>query len=221
MAEIWLWEVGSWKSVGRLQSHSLTVTQMAFSHDDSLLLSVSRDRHFSVFSIKRKGLDEISYDLLARQEAHKRIIWACTWNPFAHEFATGSRDKTVKIWAVENGSSVTQLLALPLFSSSVTALSWLGLDRQTNRGLLAVGMESGLIELWALSRPTTQDDGPKILTANLVSRLDQFMCHASTVQRLAWRNSEKVGDDCQRMQLASCGADNCVRVYEVNVAELF
>lgn len=216
VAEIWLWEVGSWKAVGRLQSHSLTVTQMAFSHDDSLLLSVSRDRHFSVFSIKRKGVNEICYDLLVRQEAHKRIIWACSWNPFGHEFATGSRDKTVKVWAVENEHSVKQLLALPPLSSSVTGLAWLGVDRQTNRGLLAVGMENGLIELWNLSRSKTEDDSSAVLTANLVSRLDPFMCHASTVQRLAWRNLERV-EDCQKVQLASCGADNCVRVFEVNV----
>lgn len=55
VAEVWLWQVGSWKAVGRLQSHSLTVTQMEFSHDDNFLLTVSRDRQFSVFSITRTG----------------------------------------------------------------------------------------------------------------------------------------------------------------------
>lgn len=55
VAEIWLWQVGSWKAVGRLQSHSLTVTQMEFSHDDTLLLTVSRDRQFSIFKFNRTG----------------------------------------------------------------------------------------------------------------------------------------------------------------------
>ncbi|KAF2310942.1 hypothetical protein GH714_018676 [Hevea brasiliensis] len=93
VAEIWLWQVGSWKAVGRLQSHSLTVTQMEFSHDNSMLLAVSRDRQFSIFTIQRTGVDEVGYQLLARQEAHKRIIWSCSWNPFGHEFATGSRTR--------------------------------------------------------------------------------------------------------------------------------
>lgn len=218
VAEIWLWQVGSWKAVGRLQAHNLTVTQMEFSHDDSLLLSVSRDRQFSVFSIKGTGTDEFNSQLLARQEAHKRIIWTCSWNPFTHEFATGSRDKTVKIWAVEKtGSSVRNVLTLPQFSSSVTALSWLGLDRRTQNGLLAVGMESGLIELWAVTRPDEGNTACPNLTASLVSKLDPFMCHASTVQRLSWRNREK-SEACDSVQLASCGADHCVRVFQVKLS---
>ncbi|KAJ0095654.1 hypothetical protein Patl1_15093 [Pistacia atlantica] len=217
VAEIWLWEVGSWKAVGRLQSHSLTVTQMEFSHDDNLLLSVSRDRQFSVFSIQRTDSSKINYHLLARQEAHKRIIWACSWNPFGHEFATGSRDKTVKIWAVEN-ESVKQILTLPPFNSSVTALSWVGLDCQTNQGLLAVGMESGLIELWHLSIKRTNNGSITVpsVAASLVVKLDPFMCHVSPVNRLAWKTPEK-SENCKSMQLASCGADHCVRVFDVTV----
>lgn len=216
VAEVWLWQVGSWKSVGRLHSHSLTVTQMEFSHDDKYLLVVSRDRHLSVFSIKDAGADEINRELVVRQEAHKRIIWACSWNPFGHEFATGSRDKTVKIWAVENASTVKQLMTLPSFKSSVTALSWVGLSRQSNNGFLAVGMESGLIELWSLSCGRSDSGNLMVPNANCVVQFDPFLCHVSPVNRLTWRTSEK-SPDSRVIQLASCGADHCVRVFNMDL----
>ncbi|PKI59817.1 hypothetical protein CRG98_019823 [Punica granatum] len=216
VAEIWLWQVGSWKAVGRLHSHSLTVTQMEFSHDSKMLLAVSRDRQFSVFSIIRTDTGDITHRLLARQEAHKRIIWACSWNPFSHEFATGSRDKTVKIWAVEGESSVKHISTLPQFSSSVTALSWVGLDWKQNSGLLAVGMENGLVELWALRIVRTEGTEVPKVSASLAARLDPLMCHISTVNRLAWRTSVKA-EDLRTIQLASCGADQCVRVFEIDV----
>lgn len=215
VAEIWLWQVGSWKPVGRLKSHSLTVTQMEFSHDDNFLLAVSRDRQFSIFSIKRTGMDEISHRLLVRQEAHKRIVWACSWNPFGHEFSTASRDKTVKIWAIEKDSSVKLLMTLPQFKSSVTALSWVGLDRQSNYGLLAVGMENGLIELWSISIKRNVEGIVLVPTTALVVQFDPFICHVLAVNRLAWRNREK--ENSRSMELASCGADHCVRVFNINV----
>ncbi|KAK8699316.1 hypothetical protein V6N13_115404 [Hibiscus sabdariffa] len=219
VAEIWLWQVGSWKAVGRLQSHSLTVTQMEFSHDDNLLLAVSRDRQFSVFKINRGGMDEIDYNLVERREAHKRIIWACSWNPFGHEFATGSRDKTVKIWGVEKTSSVKHLLTLPPFNSSVNALSWVGLGQQRDHGLLAAGMETGLLQIWSLHVERGNGTGslstPSVTAAPII-RLDPFMCHVSAVNRLAWKNHEN-NEKCTSLQLASCGADNSVRLYEVTI----
>ncbi|KAG6396598.1 hypothetical protein SASPL_142751 [Salvia splendens] len=216
VAEIWLWQVGSWKAVGRLHSHSLTVTQLEFSHDNNFLLSVSRDRHFSVFAIKHTGQDELSHELIVRQEAHKRIIWACSWNPFGHEFATGSRDKTVKIWQLVNGSSVKVLMTLPTFQSSITALSWLGVDSQKNHGLLAVGMENGLVELWTLSNTRNNYGDVAAITATLAVRFDPFLCHVSAVHRLRWRSAKK-GEDSRSVQLASCGADHCVRLFQVHV----
>jgi elongator complex protein 2 len=211
VAEIWLWEVGTWRAVARLQSHSLTVTQMEFSHDDKFLLAVSRDRHLSIFSLQQTGTDEDSYQLLTKQEA-QRIVWACSWNLSGHEFATGSRDKTVKIWSIEKGG-LKLLMTLPQFNSSVTALSWFSLERESNDGILAVGLENGFIELWRISinRNGDCDVEPR---ADLVVRFDPFMCHVSTVHRLAWRRSE-LSQGSKSMQLASCGADHCVRVFEV------
>ncbi|ONM02645.1 Elongator complex protein 2 [Zea mays] len=209
VAEIWLWEVGTWKAVARLQSHSLTVTQMEFSRNNAFLLSVSRDRHLSIFSI-RKTEGGAEHRLVAKLEAHKRIIWACSWNPFGYEFATGSRDKSVKIWCVEDASSVKLLATLPQFRDSVTALAWMGRDRASNAGIVAAGMDNGLIELWSVSGGRASS-GTQLSVA-CVLRFDPLLCHVSTVHRLRWRCST---DEKSTLELASCGADHTVRVFEV------
>lgn len=123
----------------------------------------------------------------------------------------------MKIWAVEN-KSVKQILTLPPFNSSVTALSWFGLDREINHGFLAVGMESGLIELWNLFVKRTNNGSVTVpsVAASIAVKLDPFMCHVSAVNRLAWKTPEK-SKKCKSMQLASCGADHCVRVFEITV----
>ncbi|KAG0524708.1 hypothetical protein BDA96_07G234800 [Sorghum bicolor] len=215
VAEIWLWEVGTWKAVGRLQSHNLTVTQMEFSRDNVFLLSVSRDRHLSIFSIS-KTEEGAEHRLVAKLEAHKRIIWACSWNPFGYEFATGSRDKSVKIWCVKDASSVKLLATLPQFRDSVTALAWMCHDRASNAGVLAVGMDNGLIELWSVSggRASAGSTPDSPLSVACTLRFDPVLCHVSTVHRLRWREPSST-DEESTLELASCGADHTVRVFEV------
>ncbi|CAN6890954.1 unnamed protein product [Brassica oleracea] len=82
------------------------------------------------------------------------------------QFTTSSRDKTVKIWSVEKDARIKQVLALPQFGSSVTAVAWTGLDHKDKSGCIAVGMESGLIELWNIKIKETEEEA---------------------VNRLAWR----------------------------------
>ncbi|KAI9120153.1 hypothetical protein K1719_008801 [Acacia pycnantha] len=50
------------------------------------------------------------------------------------------------------------------------------------------------------------------LAASLAVRMDALMCHVSSVNRLAWR---KKREDEKSMKLVSCGADHCMRVFEV------
>lgn len=236
VAEIWLWQVGSWRVVGRLHSHALTVTEMKFSCDDRFLLSVSRDRHFSVFELEKNvGNDEVKHKLIARHEAHKRIIWACSWNTRSHVFATGSRDRTVKIWKIEengeSGTRVNEFSVLPQFSSSVTALSW---SPQNNfrEDLLAVGMENGLIEIWKIEPGLRNmvDDREHFVSVkgSRMVQLDIYLCHVATVHRLVWNWKETSKSDktisinnsssASVLQLASCGADHTVRIFNVALA---
>lgn len=93
------------------------------------------------------------------------------------------------------------------------ALSWLGVNRERNHGLLAVGMESGLLELWSLEQ--TKDERDVVISAVSIVRFDPHLCHASAVNRLRWKVSEKNGEG--PVQLASCGADHCVRIFQVSI----
>ncbi|XP_048635540.1 uncharacterized protein LOC125608928 [Brassica napus] len=65
-----------------------------------------------------------------KAEAQKSIIWACSWRPFGHQFEPSSRDKTLKIWPFEKDARVKQVLSLPQFGSSVTAVAWTRLDHK-------------------------------------------------------------------------------------------
>lgn len=81
----------TWDPVGQpLAGHSLTITRIAFSHDDQRILSVSRDRGWRIFRRSAEG----SYELEAKDErAHGRMVLDATWGEGM--FASASRDKTV------------------------------------------------------------------------------------------------------------------------------
>ncbi len=55
-AAIILWNTNTWKPIVRLALHQLTVVRMAFSNDGRYLLSVSRDRSWSLFEIDETSM---------------------------------------------------------------------------------------------------------------------------------------------------------------------
>lgn len=77
-------------------------------------------------------------------------------------------------------------------------------------------MESGLVELWTLSTTVDKNGATVAQNAALAVRFDPFICHVSAVHRLRWKYAKK-REDCTNVQLASCGADHCVRIFQVHV----
>lgn len=207
-AEIILWDTKTWKIQQRLRSHKLTVTQMKFSSDGKRLISVSRDRRWTMFENKATNESLINFTCVAStgktNGVHERIIWCCDWSHDDNFFATGSRDGKVVVWMKANEASEDSLhdyksaATLELGSSSITALSF---SKQFigNEHILAVGLDCGLIHLYKF-------DGKAFI---FLQTLNHSESHHLGVNKLEFRP----GTD--KFQLASCGNDNFVRIYEL------
>lgn len=124
-----------------LESHALTVTNISFSPTGEQILSVGRDRAWSVFGRHATG----KWTLRQRKDkAHTRIIYHCAWMPSGEAFVTVSRDKNMKIWEQQGGEwecKITMKFALP-----ITAVDILG-KAVDDRYWIMLGLEDGGLEL--------------------------------------------------------------------------
>lgn len=166
-AQIILWNTSTWKQIQKLASHQLTVTQLKFSPDNRRLLSVSRDRRWSLFENKldTSSAADAAYDfnLIATTDKkngiHARIIWTCDWAHDGKYFGTGSRDGKVVAWhrtEVDTKSTLGFYGAVDTLelakTDSVTAVAFakhfLTDDREY---LVAIGLETGYIHLCSIN----------------------------------------------------------------------
>lgn len=166
--------------------------QLDFSHDDRFLLSVSRDRHFSIFGVE----DGVPFGLICMVKAHERIIWTGGWSHDDTYIATGSRDKKVKLWK-KREEKWTLDSSLPVFKQSVTALAW---TTSLQPYLLAVGLENGQISFWVQRAQTEW---------NCLYDVPASLCHVRTVRRLLWKQTQGA------LEIASCSSDHTVRIFKV------
>lgn len=145
-AVVRLFNASNWKEVKtKIDAHALTVTRVKFSHDDRWLLTVSRDRLWSLS--ERTEDPETPYRLVAKTKAHARIIWDCAWSHDDKLFVTGSRDKTLKVWT-QTGPAKWDCVATIKCSEAITAVDFAPVA-VNNTYVIAVGLENGRIQLLA------------------------------------------------------------------------
>ncbi|XP_048479494.1 elongator complex protein 2 [Plutella xylostella] len=217
-ASVIIWETKTWQQIQKLTSHTLTVTQIAFSPDSQQLLSVSRDRRWTLY---QRNQESNLFEQIAVTDknngVHGRIIWCCAWAHDGEVFSTGSRDGKVCVWSKtdtlkESSLRYHALYKTPLeVSTSVTALAFAPLLLEGSR-LLAVGLDSGVIKMFSFSR---DED------FSLVYALNNSAAHHLTVKRLMFnpREPEDKGSS-KEVLLASCGSDHLVRIYNVIVSSV-
>ncbi|XP_018420762.1 PREDICTED: elongator complex protein 2 isoform X1 [Nanorana parkeri] len=230
-AAIVLWSTTSWKRMQSLSFHNLTVTQMAFSPDDKFLLAVSRDRSWSLWR-QQEGIPtqsaESHFILHASTNkdtsVHSRIIWSCDWTPDSKCFVTGSRDKKVIVWGDcqvfdiqddNSCASVKPCSTLLDVGDPVTAVGVNKVLASLGSYIIAVGLECGKILLYKWQSSVSENNWIKSY------EMDQSLCHTLTVKQVCWRSKPgRAGHDdlgkAEWLQLASCGADHAVKIFNVN-----
>jgi elongator complex protein 2 len=149
-AVIRLFETKTWLEIKPpLKQHSLTITRLRFSSDDSHLLSVGRDRQWAVF--ERSTEDKTIYKLAhGNPKGHTRMILDAAWGPDTSSiFATAGRDKKINFWAKDDTgfhcrSTITE-------TAPVTAIDILNRKITEDVAYIAAGSETGFVAIHSLN----------------------------------------------------------------------
>uniref|UniRef100_A0A914VYB1 Elongator complex protein 2 n=1 Tax=Plectus sambesii TaxID=2011161 RepID=A0A914VYB1_9BILA len=218
-ATVMFWDTREWQRRAEVEAHSLTVTQLAFSPDDSVLLSVSRDRTWALYM---QGCDDnLKWTKVAQSDKrtgiHTRIIWSCAWSPDSRYFATASRDKKLIFWRTDRQNAtvtVTAIGAPYVGAESITAVDFAPSMVDSNY-IVACGLENGRIEVISWNES---------LGARVLVQLDQCAAHSATIRRLRFRPikgcwpADMAKQDDDIFELASVSDDHCVKVHRICLA---
>ncbi|KAJ5570337.1 Elongator complex protein 2 [Penicillium hispanicum] len=207
-AVIRLYDTSDWHEIKpSLTAHSLTITDLSFSEDDQLLLSVGRDRQWAIFA-RSESDPKIFINHTSNPKGHSRMILGAAWAPLMTDriFVTAGRDKSVKIWQeTENTFTCKRSVSL---TSAVSAISFLPATCK-NSFILAVGEDSGVISIHRFTCDS--------LEAHHVVTIDQTIAPSRAVTQLAWRPVSRVdADSSAQFELAVASEDTSTRIYTIS-----
>uniref|UniRef100_A0AC35F0N9 Elongator complex protein 2 n=1 Tax=Panagrolaimus sp. PS1159 TaxID=55785 RepID=A0AC35F0N9_9BILA len=171
-AVILIRKVNDWNIHNRLYAHSLTVTKLSFSPNSKYLLSVSRDRSFSIFDVD----NELNWTLKNHVAgAHTRMILACSWTPDSNFFVTGGRDSLLSVWPL-NSQGVNSRIIAEKLSSPIMALD---IIQTKNNWLLAAGLGNGEIHIFLLSHIA---EALKLISLGMLQSSNAFSLAVTTLK---------------------------------------
>ncbi|KAI4726260.1 WD40 repeat-like protein [Aureobasidium sp. EXF-10728] len=206
-AVIRLYETKEWREVKPpLSAHSLTVTSLAFSSDDKYLLSVGRDRQWALFSRTEAAN---TYELAtSNPKGHSRMILSCSWAgaSVSHIFATGGRDKNVKIWAIDSSSegvTADLKLTIPTSAPATSVAFYTGNGTAPDTAILAAGTEDGSVTVFVV--------GTIDWSIKNTSKIEEHMQPSAAINALRWR--PQVQGEETKAQLAVASEDFSIRLF--------
>ena len=205
-AKLYIWDIENKKLINKLDGCTLTIVQISFSPMDNFLLTVSRDRSWNLY-IKNNN----SYELLQNMKnAHKRIIWTCSWTKDEQYFATGSRDKFISIWKKGEDKKFKKYTTKET-KEPVTSIEFIDKiygNKNNEIYIFIVGFESGKINIQKFE---VKDN--KIET---LFEMPKFLENSATTKKIRSFIKEKEN----LCYFATCSDDNSVRIFSLDLTKI-
>ncbi len=184
-AVIILFNTDTWQMIDPpLTAHNLTIGRLRFSLDDEWLLSVSRDRQWSVF--RRDPIKpDVYHNAYMNTKAHSRMIHDCAWAPTTQPlFATAGRDKLVKLWTQEPRSDKDdgdfECASTVVLDQAATAVDFFDIADRDLHSYLAVGTEGGRFRLYAFSLQSDRDELDRVEVPLILAYVPPFFFPSQT-----------------------------------------
>ena len=144
------------------------------------------------------------------KNAHKRIIWSCSWTFDEQFFATGSRDKFITIWKRGEDNKFKKYTNLET-KEPVTAIEFIGKifgNKENEKYIFIAGFESGKISLGKFD--------VKDKKIEIIYEVSKFWENGATTKKI--RSFIKENENI--CYFATCSEDYSVRIFNLNLSKL-
>lgn len=179
-------------------------------HPPAFILTGSQDQTIKRWDISTQTIRKAPRAIYTRK-AHDKDINAIDVSHNNQLFASASQDRTVKIWAADEGEvqgvlrghrrGVWSVRFAPKDTPTIIGES----GPAAGKGLVLTGSGDKTIKIWSLSD---------------YSCLRTFEGHANSVLKVAWLNIPKSQDGRKHVQIASAGGDGLVKVWDATTGEV-
>lgn len=192
--ELRIWDVASEELLNTLEIHADTIESIAISPDETKLLTASMDEYSAILNIAQEA--EVGNETTTWLSQHVGRVLCALYHPDGTYFATGSEDKTIKVWHPENH---TVLVNFDGNDEAVYSLAYAAGD-----GLIVSGSADNTIRSWRVTVGGTS--GPEAYTGALIREYNGHQGPVYSVDCGMWNNQEII---------ASGSADTSVIIWNL------
>ena len=192
--ELRIWDVESEELLNTLEIHADTIESIAISPDETKLLTASMDEYSAILSIVQEA--EEGNETTTWLSQHVGRVLCALYHPDSTYFATGSEDKTIKVWHPDNH---TVLVNFDGNDDAVYSLAYAAGD-----GLIVSGSADNTIRSWRVTAAENSD--AEAYTGALVREYNGHQGPVYSVDCGVWNNQEVI---------ASGSADTSVIIWHL------